>query len=257
VSPVSGPSRASYLATAQPLPYSGSTSGNGGLGPIASMVNSLGSQSPWLTPAGLGINPARSLAYFDTALPEIVDVRQTTSPWDYVDRVVQSADDLTWGGFSYFTGIGTAVGQAKTFLPRLEPSTVYEFADGTTRIDLVGIPTAGDWAQQGIAWASLGGSAWGRATTIATAPKTTSSGLGTTAHGVNQKITRGVTSAAELDALKHPLRVGPIKTDSLGRPSQRFIGEKAEVVINPQTGKIVSVNPTSSKKAAQLKGRGN
>lgn len=38
----------------------------------------------------------------------------------------------------------------------------------------------------------------------------------------------------------------------MGRASQRLIGRSAEVVINPQTGRIISVNPTSSAKAAKL-----
>jgi YD repeat-containing protein len=41
---------------------------------------------------------------------------------------------------------------------------------------------------------------------------------------------------------------------TLGRQSQRFIGREAEVVLNPQTGQIISVNPTSSAKAARLLG---
>ena len=83
-------------------------------------------------------------------------------------------------------------------------------------------------------------------------PKTTSSGLQTSSHGVDQKINRGIKSADELSAIKDPLDVRPVKTDSLGRKSQRYVGKKAEVAINPDTKKIVSVNPTSSKKAKRL-----
>ena len=53
--------------------------------------------------------------------------------------------------------------------------------------------------------------------------------------------------------MKDPLKVGEVKIDSQGRPSQRYVGEKAETVINPETKKIVSVNPTSTKKAERLK----
>lgn len=81
----------------------------------------------------------------------------------------------------------------------------------------------------------------------------TSSGFGVTEHGVQQKINREVRSADELQALKDPLKVGEVKIDSKGRPSQRYVGEKAETVINPETKKIVSVNPTSTKKAERLK----
>ncbi len=73
-----------------------------------------------------------------------------------------------------------------------------------------------------------------------------------TRHGLNQKITRQVKTSDELSAIRNPLDVRPVKYDSQGRPSQRSIGENAEVVINPESNKVVSVNPTSSKKAAKL-----
>lgn len=43
------------------------------------------------------------------------------------------------------------------------------------------------------------------------------------------------------DALTNPLGIGEIKIDSLGRPSQRFIGENATVNINPETGTIATI----------------
>jgi RHS repeat-associated protein len=76
-----------------------------------------------------------------------------------------------------------------------------------------------------------------------------------TKHSLNQKINRKVKTSDELDAIRNPLDKRPVKYDSQGRPSQRYVGEKAEVAINPDTNKIVSVNPTSSKKAARLKRR--
>ncbi len=63
---------------------------------------------------------------------------------------------------------------------------------------------------------------------------------------------RGVNPGAILDGLKNPLKVNNVVIDHLGRPSQRFIGQFGEVVVNPQTGRIISVNPTSSSKAAKL-----
>lgn len=38
----------------------------------------------------------------------------------------------------------------------------------------------------------------------------------------------------------------------MGRQSRRFIEENAEVVVNANNGKIISINPTSSAKARQL-----
>ena len=52
--------------------------------------------------------------------------------------------------------------------------------------------------------------------------------------------------------LKNPLKINNVVTDQLGRQSQRFIGQFGEVVVNPRTGRIISVNPTSSSKAAKL-----
>jgi RHS repeat-associated protein len=75
---------------------------------------------------------------------------------------------------------------------------------------------------------------------------------GFTKHGVDRAIERGVKPASIKDAIKNPLKTGQVITDKLGRQSQRYVGKTAEVVVNPETGKIISVNPTSTKKAAKL-----
>jgi hypothetical protein len=80
---------------------------------------------------------------------------------------------------------------------------------------------------------------------------------GFSSHGVDRAIgdgykRAGVKPNAILDAVKNPLKIFDAVTDQLGRSSQRLIGREAEVVINPNTGKIISVNPTSSKKVARL-----
>ena len=79
---------------------------------------------------------------------------------------------------------------------------------------------------------------------------------GFTKHGVDRAIgsvgRSGVKPSAILDALKNPLAISNVVTDQLGRQSQRFIGRFGEVVVNPQTGRIISINPTSSSKAAKL-----
>ncbi len=76
-------------------------------------------------------------------------------------------------------------------------------------------------------------------------------------HGVDRAIGDGMKRAcikpeSILDARKNPLKINDIVMDQFGRRSQRFIGDTAEVVINPLTVKIVSINPTSSRKAAKL-----
>lgn len=76
---------------------------------------------------------------------------------------------------------------------------------------------------------------------------------GLTAHAVDQAITRGVKPANILDAVKNPLKTTAIKFDSRGRPSYKAIGERATVAINPETKKIVTVHPTSTRVAEKLK----
>ncbi|HSX38252.1 MAG TPA: tetratricopeptide repeat protein [Chlamydiales bacterium] len=73
-----------------------------------------------------------------------------------------------------------------------------------------------------------------------------------TNHALERAIQRGVSRESILDTLTSPLKIEDVKIDSLGRPSQRFIGQKAEVVINPETNQVVSVNPTSTKKFEKL-----
>ncbi len=95
-----------------------------------------------------------------------------------------------------------------------------------------------------------------KTTKVATKSVSAANGVkvtGFTKHGLNQKMNRGVKSSSVLDAVKNPLKTGDVKIDGAGRPSQRFTGAKAEVAVNPQTGKVVSTNPTSTKKAARLK----
>lgn len=75
-------------------------------------------------------------------------------------------------------------------------------------------------------------------------------------HGVNRAIgdfdRAGLKPEAILDALQNPLQINDVVIDNMGRPSQRFIGRFGEVVINPLTGKIISVNPTSTNKVLKL-----
>jgi hypothetical protein len=72
---------------------------------------------------------------------------------------------------------------------------------------------------------------------------------GFTKHGIERVIgdaaeRAGTKPQAILDALQNPLKI-ETGVDPLGRPFQRFIGQDARVVVNPQTGQVVSVNPLS------------
>jgi RHS repeat-associated protein len=73
---------------------------------------------------------------------------------------------------------------------------------------------------------------------------------GFTGHGINRAIgdaasRAGTKPQAILDALRNPTKiVGGV--DRQGRPFQIFTGGNARVVVNPETGQIVSVNPLSA-----------
>ena len=77
----------------------------------------------------------------------------------------------------------------------------------------------------------------------------TAHGLKRVAGGANRK---GVAIDAVIDSLENPLKVGKVIVDKLGRKSQRYIGRNGSTVVNPDTGKIVSVNPTSTKLRERL-----
>ena len=72
---------------------------------------------------------------------------------------------------------------------------------------------------------------------------------GFTSHGINRAIGDGAERAgtkpeAILDALKNPKQIVS-GVDQQGRPFQIFTGQNARVIINPQSGQVVSVNPLS------------
>lgn len=72
------------------------------------------------------------------------------------------------------------------------------------------------------------------------------------AHFVDQAINRKIDVDSIVNALKKPLLIDKIKVDHNGW-SQKIIGEKVSVVINPGSGNLITVHQTSSKKARKLK----
>jgi hypothetical protein len=74
---------------------------------------------------------------------------------------------------------------------------------------------------------------------------------GFTKHGIDRVLgdgakRAGVNPRAILDALKNPTKAIKSGVDSKGRPYRVYQGRDARVVVNPETGQIVSVNPSSS-----------
>ena len=70
-------------------------------------------------------------------------------------------------------------------------------------------------------------------------------------HIVRRALSRNISADQMIDALTHPLDIGKIRVDKNGW-SQKIIGAQATVVINPGDGTLITVHPTSKKRAAKL-----
>lgn len=57
----------------------------------------------------------------------------------------------------------------------------------------------------------------------------------------------GVTVEGIQDALEKPVIVRAIRTDSQGGRSQKYIGEKTTVSVDPDTGILIQCNPTNER----------
>ncbi len=67
---------------------------------------------------------------------------------------------------------------------------------------------------------------------------------------------RRVTARDITNALEKPLHIDKIRVDSEGQRSVRYIGKKATVNVNPDTGVIPTVWKTSSKRVAKYSKKG-
>lgn len=72
-------------------------------------------------------------------------------------------------------------------------------------------------------------------------------------HFGERAIERNIQVIDVRNALTNPLDVGKIKIDKQGRKSVKYIGEKATVTLNPDTGNITTTYATSSNRARRLK----
>lgn len=77
---------------------------------------------------------------------------------------------------------------------------------------------------------------------------------GISEHLLERKTSRNVKASDVENAFTNPLKIDKIKADEKGRRSVNYIGEFATVSINPDTGIIVTVWKTSSKRVNKLKG---
>ncbi|MEI3530676.1 MAG: phage minor capsid protein [Bacilli bacterium] len=73
-------------------------------------------------------------------------------------------------------------------------------------------------------------------------------------HLLDRKTSRNIKVEDVKEAFTTPLKIDKIKIDEQGRKSIKYIGEKATVSINPDTGTIITVWKTSSNRVKKLKG---
>ncbi len=77
--------------------------------------------------------------------------------------------------------------------------------------------------------------------------------IGTMQDPKTGRLRSGVAVKEIAQAIKAPLDIRPVKVDSNGGRSQKYIGEKATVTINPDTGNLIQCNPTENKLARRMK----
>jgi len=71
--------------------------------------------------------------------------------------------------------------------------------------------------------------------------------LNASKHAQQRTAERNISQTDINDALKDPLKVTEVKYDAQGRPSIEYIGKNVTVVVNPETGKIITVHGTHTK----------
>ena len=72
-------------------------------------------------------------------------------------------------------------------------------------------------------------------------------------HGRERMTERNVSDLQAATAIANPLYTEPIKTDDKGKRAQKIIGYGATVVINPDTGDIITAYKTSKDKIRKYK----
>ena len=70
----------------------------------------------------------------------------------------------------------------------------------------------------------------------------------TSNHAQQRTVERNVSQNDINDAIKNPSKITDVKYDSQGRPSVKYIGNKVTVVVNPETGNIITIYPTSTQR---------
>jgi len=77
-------------------------------------------------------------------------------------------------------------------------------------------------------------------------------GFRLTEHAIGRMQSRNIASHELESAIRDPLRVTPLRFDELGRPSQKYIGEKVTAVVNPIDNTIPTLWQTSQRDVSRI-----
>lgn len=79
-------------------------------------------------------------------------------------------------------------------------------------------------------------------------PSTAAQDFVNTKHSRVRKSERQISNADIQQALDRPIKTFPLRTDKMGRKSQKIIGKDTTVIINPETKAVITTYPTSERK---------
>lgn len=74
-----------------------------------------------------------------------------------------------------------------------------------------------------------------------------------TKHATDRAIERNILYTDVKDAIINPVHIYDVVFDKQGRKSQKFLGQRATTVINPDTGALLSVYKTSIRRLKKWK----
>lgn len=76
-----------------------------------------------------------------------------------------------------------------------------------------------------------------------------------TRHAEERLVERGLSEKTIADAISNPMFVGEVVVDEFGRKSVRYIGADVTVVLNPDTGDVITIWKTGSRMRKKYGGK--
>jgi len=179
------------------------------------------------------------------------EVRALKREWN----AVKSAEAADMGTVSYreaYEEVAVRLKEQRAALRKLEAQT--GLRDQGSRIQVLGFSHS---EASTAVWAARKAEQATQSLGALIGTKTVSGGSisGLSPHIGERAAERKLTLPCIKNALQSPLQTSKIRVDNYGRKVQAFIGDKATVAVNPDTGVVVTVYPTRPKHAEVLRHR--